>query len=184
MEVLALDIAGIPRQWVSFNTAIVYHAKQQVVWSLGDTIAKFRGGVQKDGTQSVIETPSIIAIKGAGFDPAVYGKVGLSNKTLFGRDRYMCAYCGSVHTNSKHLSRDHIMPKSRGGVDDWMNVVTACKGCNARKDNKTLREAKMELLYVPYAPNHYENLLLQNRSILKDQMEYLLSGVPKHSRLN
>jgi 5-methylcytosine-specific restriction endonuclease McrA len=65
-----------------------------------------------------------------------------------------------------------------------MNVVTACKGCNARKDNKTLREAKMELLYVPYAPNHYENLLLQNRSILKDQMEYLLSGVPKHSRLN
>ena len=184
MEVLALDFAGIPRQWVSFNTAIVYHAKQQVVWSLGDTIAKYRGGTQKDGKQSIIETPSIIAISGTGFNPSIYGKVTLNNRTLFGRDRHMCAYCGAVHSSAKSLSRDHIMPKSRGGIDDWMNVVTACRGCNTRKDNKTLKEAKMELLYVPYSPNHYENLLLQNRSILKDQMEYLLSGVPKHSRLN
>jgi hypothetical protein len=41
----------------------------------------------------------------------------------------------------------------------------------------------MELKYVPYAPNHYESLILQNRNILADQMDYLISGVPKHSRI-
>jgi len=41
----------------------------------------------------------------------------------------------------------------------------------------------MELLYAPYAPNHYENMILQHRTILADQMEYLLAGVPKHSRI-
>jgi 5-methylcytosine-specific restriction endonuclease McrA len=64
-----------------------------------------------------------------------------------------------------------------------MNCVTACKECNSHKSDKTLKEARMELLYVPYAPNHYENMILQNRTIRHDQMEYLLAGVPKHSRI-
>jgi 5-methylcytosine-specific restriction endonuclease McrA len=75
------------------------------------------------------------------------------------------------------------MPKYHGGTDDWMNVVTACKACNQKKGCKTLKESRMELLYIPYEPNHVENLILQNRNILADQMEYLLSGVPKHSRI-
>jgi hypothetical protein len=41
----------------------------------------------------------------------------------------------------------------------------------------------MELLYVPYVPSYFEAMILQNRNILADQMEYLLSGVPKHSRI-
>ena len=41
----------------------------------------------------------------------------------------------------------------------------------------------MKLLYVPYEPNHYENMILSNRNILTDQMEYLMSGVPKNSRV-
>jgi 5-methylcytosine-specific restriction endonuclease McrA len=64
-----------------------------------------------------------------------------------------------------------------------MNVVTACKPCNGDKDSKTLKESGMELLYVPYVPNHFENMILQNRNILADQMEYLMSGIPKHSRI-
>lgn len=183
MSVLALDIGGIPRQWISHENAITYHAKDMVAWSLGEVVAKFRGGIQNDGRLSYIETPSIIAIKGHGFDPAKHGKVALSNKTLFGRDRHVCAYCGGHFPNYHHLSRDHIVPKSKGGVNTWMNVVTACTSCNNKKDNKTLKEARMELLYVPYEPNHFESMILQNRNILADQMEYLISGVPKHSRI-
>ncbi len=183
MSVLALDIGGIPRQWISHENAITYFAKDMVAWSLGEVVAKFRGGIQNDGSLSYIETPSIIAIKGHGFDPNKHGKVALTNKTLFGRDRHVCAYCGGHFANSNHLSRDHILPKSRGGANTWMNVVTACVSCNNKKDNKTLKEARMELLYVPYEPNHFESMILQNRNILADQMEYLLSGVPKHSRI-
>ena len=183
MAVLALDISGIPRQWISNDDAITYHAKNAVAWSMGEIVAKYRGGIQNDGTLSYLETPSIIAIKGHGFDPYKHATVALSNKTLFGRDRHICAYCGKHFANYHNLSRDHILPRCKGGENTWMNVVTACKDCNSKKGGKTLKEARMELLYIPYVPNHYENMILQNRTILADQMEYLLSGVPKHSRI-
>jgi hypothetical protein len=150
---------------------------------MGEIVAKYRGGIQNDGTMSYIETPCIIAVKGHGFNPHKHANVALSNKTLFGRDRYVCAYCGGHFPNFHNLSRDHIVPKSRGGENIWTNVVTACKDCNSKKGSKTLKEAGLELLYVPYAPNHYENMILQNRTILADQMDYLLAGVPKHSRI-
>lgn len=174
---------GTPRQWISEETAISYHATNSVAWSLGSVIARYRGGTQKDGSTSYIESTSIIAIRGQGFNPHKHAKVALSNKTLFGRDKYICAYCGKHFPNFHDLSRDHIIPRSRGGENTWLNSVTACKSCNSRKSNKTLKEAKLELLYVPYEPSHYENMILQNRVILADQMEYLMAGVPKHSRI-
>jgi 5-methylcytosine-specific restriction endonuclease McrA len=183
MAVLALDISGVPRQWISYDDAITYHAKNSVAWSLGEVVAKYRGGVQQDGSLSYLETPSIIAIRGHGFDMSKRSNVPLTNKTLFGRDRHVCAYCGDHFSSHHDLSRDHIHPVSKGGLNNWMNVVTACKPCNAEKANKTLEQARMELLYVPYAPNFFEHMILQNRNILADQMDYLLKGVPKHSRL-
>lgn len=183
MAVLALDISGIPRKWVSFEDAITYKAKNLVAWTLGDVVAKYNGGFQKDGSRSYLETHSIIAIKGNGYAPGRYPTVSLTNRTLFARDRHVCAYCGDHFSSHGNLSRDHIMPRSRGGEDTWMNSVTSCKPCNQRKGNKTLKEARMELLYLPYVPNHYEHLILLNRSILGDQMEYLMSGVSKNSRI-
>lgn len=183
MSVLALDISGVPRQWISHETAITYYAKDAVAWDLGEIVARYHGGIQKDGSNSYLESLSIIAVRGHGFDPDKHGKVALSNRTLFGRDRHVCAYCGEHFPNFYALSRDHIMPRCKGGANTWMNIVTACKECNLKKGAKTLKEANMELLYVPYVPNHFENMILQNRAILADQMEYLLSGVPKHSRI-
>jgi len=183
MAVLALDISGVPRQWISHDDAITYHAKNAIAWALGDVVAKYRGGIQNDGEMSYLETTSIIAIKGHGFNPHKHAQVALSNRTLFGRDRYVCAYCGGHFPNYNNLSRDHIVPKSKGGENAWMNVVTACKDCNSKKGHKLLKECGLELLYVPYAPNHYENMILQNRTIRADQMDYLLAGVPKHSRI-
>jgi 5-methylcytosine-specific restriction endonuclease McrA len=180
--ILALDISGVPRAWVAQDDAISYHAKNLVAWSLGEVIARYNGGYCKNGIRSYLETPSIIAIRGESFDFKKNKKVILTNKTLFARDRNTCAYCGSRHSNHQKLSRDHIIPKCDGGVDEWSNVVTSCMPCNQEKGCMSLEKANMQLLYVPYAPNHYENLLLQNRHILADQMEYLLSGVPKNSR--
>jgi hypothetical protein len=42
----------------------------------------------------------------------------------------------------------------------------------------------MKLHYVPYVPNRYEAFILSNRKILADQMEFLLQGVPKGSRVH
>jgi hypothetical protein len=52
-------------------------------------------------------------------------------------------------------------------------VVTACKRCNARKGSRSPEEAHMPLLAIPYVPNLAEYLVLRNRRILADQMEFL-----------
>jgi 5-methylcytosine-specific restriction endonuclease McrA len=180
--VLAVDMAGVPSRWLVVEEAITYQARHMVAWSLGDEIAKFRGGYsRKTGERSEISTQSIIAIKGA-IDKSQNEHPCLTNSALFSRDRRVCAYCGDRY-RERELSRDHIKPVHAGGADRWMNVVTACRPCNIRKGGRTPEQANMPLIYTPYVPNRYEHLILQNRRILQDQMEYLMAKVPQHSRL-
>jgi 5-methylcytosine-specific restriction endonuclease McrA len=179
--VLTVDMAGLPQAWVELEEAITYHAKQLVAWSVGMEIKEFRGGWRRDGTRSRIATKSILAIKGTG--AGLHQHVpGLTNSMLFMRDRQVCAYCGG-RFQLRDLSREHVVPISRGGRDAWTNTVTACRPCNTRKGSRTPEQAHMPLLYVPYVPNRHEHFILRNRRILADQMEYLLAGVPRGSRL-
>jgi hypothetical protein len=105
----------------------------------------------------------------------------LNNRELFHRDRHICAYCGSELTSAR-LTRDHIMPVSQGGQNCWMNVVTACRSCNQRKGGRTPEQASMMLLFAPYVPNKAEYLILSNRNILADQMDFLAHHLPAQSR--
>ena len=109
--------------------------------------------------------------------------VALSNPKLFARDRQVCAYClGHFHLDD--LTREHIVPTSRGGDDSWMNCITACRACNGHKGNRLPEEARMSLHYLPYVPSLHEDMILRGRRILADQMEFLLASVPRHSRLH
>jgi 5-methylcytosine-specific restriction endonuclease McrA len=76
------------------------------------------------------------------------------------------------------------VPSSKGGQDIWMNVVSACSKCNQKKDDLTLQESGMTLLYAPYIPSRAEHLILANRRILADQMEFLLSFIDEKSRVH
>ena len=182
--ILALDSAGSPNRWISLQDAIMYHAKGLVAWQIGEQAFEMRGGISRlTGEESRIETSSIIAIKGRDFMVRHYDRVpALERSMLFNRDRHLCAYCGQVFRTAE-LEIEHVMPRSRGGADLWTNVVTACRHCNMRKGAQTPEEAHMPLLYVPYTPNRHEAFILANRRILADQMEFLLQGVPRHSRL-
>jgi len=182
MQFLALDVSGTPRRWISHEDVITYHAKKLVAYELGDDVFRFHGGFQKEGFQSIIESKPIVAIKGKGFEVKKRGEVILSNKTLFGRDRNTCAYCLRT-LPYQQLSRDHIVPTSKGGKDVWQNIVCSCKSCNHAKGNKTLEDSGFKLHYVPYIPNYAEAMIIQNRDIRGDQMEFLMAMVPKHSRL-
>ncbi|MBC7779193.1 MAG: HNH endonuclease [Proteobacteria bacterium] len=183
--ILEVDPAGTPRRWLLVEEAITYHAKHQVAWSIGTTVRTYHGGLcRTTGERSELSTASIIAIKGSGvFAKEFQREPALINAALFVRDRQVCAYCGD-RLRERELSRDHIVPISRGGLDRWMNVVTACRSCNSKKDNRTPESARMPLLYLPYVPNRHEHMILQNRRILADQMEYLMARVPRHSRLH
>ena len=185
-RILTLDAQGTPHRWVSHDTAIVYHAKNLVAWQMGEgeNDVLYRGGNNRlTGRQSRIITAPIIAIKGESAAAKRMNKPpALTNRELFRRDHFMCAYCGKIFKDT-HLTRDHIVPRSRGGEDRWMNVVTACDTCNHRKDAQLLQECGMQLLYVPYTPNRAEALILENRVILGCQMDYLKSFLPQHSRV-
>jgi len=185
-RILSLDSQGQPHRWVSHEAAIVYHAKGLVAWQLGEGEGDvlYRGGENRvTGKMSQIVTAPIIAVKGeAAASKRANKPPSLTNTALFRRDGHICAYCARIFTDL-HLTRDHVIPTSRGGVDKWTNVVTACESCNHRKDDKLLSECGMELIYVPYAPNRAEALILENRNVLACQMEYLKTFLPAHSRV-
>ena len=182
--ILTLDQAGLPQAWVGIEEAITYHAKQLVAWSAGNRVCEYRGGIQRDGRRSRIETQSILALRGAGHGGRLLARVPvLGSDLLYARDRHLCAYCGN-RFGTRELSCDHVIPVSKGGKHVWMNAVTACRVCNGRKADRTPEQVRMRLLYVPYTPSRHEHFILRNRNILADQMEYLLMGVPRTSRLH
>ena len=63
------------------------------------------------------------------------------------RDGRRCGYCGRVATTI-----DHVLPRSRGGANSWLNTVAACGGCNQRKGDRTPSEARMPLRTAPAVP--------------------------------
>lgn len=180
-QILALTSDGRPHQWLSWQDAVTMKYKDLVSFEMGDDENTFHGGVSRmTGLQSHIEVKSIIAIKGKfKFDRKT---PALTNPNLFARDLHICGYCGRFTPDEK-LTRDHIMPKSRGGKDVWENVVACCKKCNNHKDNMTPHEADMELIWVPYKPVREEKLIMENRKILVDQAAFILNFVPDHSRM-
>lgn len=185
--VLQLDVAGNPNRWITYEDSAYYYSKDLVAWSMGEVDFTIFGGTNAStGDRSTLTMNTIVAIKGKVTEKqqaALYGTPPLTNRALFRRDANICAYCGGEFTTSQ-LTRDHIHPRSKGGPDTWMNVVTACGTCNKLKDDRDINDiAGMDLLYLPYAPNRAEYLILQNRRILADQMEFLIKRVPKESRL-
>ncbi|MFN3617432.1 MAG: HNH endonuclease [Aquabacterium sp.] len=183
MDVLQLDVSGRPQAWLSAKEAAVLYATDSVAWTLGDTFMVLRGGTQRlTGLPSRLELHPIIAVHGTIPSRAWRQHPSLSNAKLFARDRQVCAYCGGRFALDD-LTREHIVPTSRGGHDTWMNCITACRNCNGRKGNRTLQELGWQLYYLPYVPSLHEDMILRGRRILADQMEFLLASVPPHSRL-
>jgi 5-methylcytosine-specific restriction endonuclease McrA len=73
----------------------------------------------------------------------------LSRKNILLRDRNSCQYCGVV-LPAGELTLDHVIPRSRGGLSTWENLVACCHSCNRRKGNQMLHELEeMKLLREP-----------------------------------
>ncbi|GIR42240.1 MAG: hypothetical protein CM15mP53_01560 [Ectothiorhodospiraceae bacterium] len=160
-QILRLNYAGLPIEWINYQTAVRLYCSDQVTYECGDSSLIVRGGVSRiTGQQSKIEINSIIATKN--YSKASYKDYTppLTNRTLFQRDAKTCMYCGETFA-VKDLSRDHIIPLSKGGEDKWMNSVTACKRCNNQKGNRTPEQANMPLLAIPFIPSRIEYLILE-----------------------
>jgi 5-methylcytosine-specific restriction endonuclease McrA len=93
--------------------------------------------------------PSVVALK-TYVRPALYPAFTRFN--VFLRDRFTCQYCGC----KQELTFDHLVPRSRGGLTRWENVVTACSPCNLTKGSFSPEQAGMRPTQYPYRPTVFE----------------------------
>jgi len=87
-----------------------------------------------------VPIPSVIRLMSLIKRPVLQRR--LSRREVFLRDKHTCLYCGR---ETKQLTLDHVIPRSRGGAHTWENVVSACIACNHRKAGRTPQEAGMPL---------------------------------------
>lgn len=97
-----------------------------------------------------IKAPAVLRLK----KPLRSMKRGVkfSRVNVYARDGWRCQYCGDRFAFGE-LSYDHVIPRARGGRTDWDNIVTACRGCNARKADRTCDEAGMFPIKRPARPH-------------------------------
>ena len=118
--------------------------------------------------------PAVIRLKAFVHVPRRFRRQ-VTNTFLFARDRYRCQYCGRTSTELKQretLTRDHLIPISRGGNNEWTNVVTACSPCNTRKSNHLPEEIGMHPLSRPLEP-HFVHLSWAVRKLTPTQARYI-----------
>ncbi len=99
----------------------------------------------------------------------------VTNTFLFARDGYTCQYCSRFQSQLKPrecLTRDHVIPQSRGGGNEWHNVVTACSSCNTRKASHLPEECGMRLVRLPSEP-HFVHLSWAIRRLSPTQQTYI-----------
>lgn len=113
--------------------------------------AEIIGKVDNRNVRSIYKTfdyPSVVRL--IIFVRVPFRKIILSRKNILRRDNHRCQFCGST----SNLTIDHIIPKSKGGEDDWENLTTACIRCNNKKGDRTPDEAKLNLMTIPKRPSH------------------------------
>lgn len=99
----------------------------------------------------------------------------VTNTFLFARDEYRCQYCNRHRAelrNREFLTRDHVVPISRGGTNTWRNVITACSTCNNRKGSHLPREVGMTPNNPPREPD-YVQLVWAVRKVTAVQAKYI-----------
>ena len=142
-----------------------------------------------DGKAEIIEAESHEVIRSASLSlprPAIIRLVKfvhvprrfrrqVTNTFLFARDDYRCQFCHRTQAELRHrecLTRDHLVPISRGGGNEWTNVVTACSSCNTRKGNRLPEECGMLPLHPPTEP-HFVHLAWSVRRLTAIQQKYI-----------
>ena len=138
-RVLLLNQTYEPLGTVSVARAIIMTLKNSVYVEEYDGVRVLRSAHDEFPVPSVIRRRTYINIRRR------REQSGMKRLRIYMRDRFRCQYCGDKK-GVNELTLDHILPRSRGGDNSPVNVVTACVECNNRKANRTPAEARMPLL--------------------------------------
>ena len=106
-----------------------------------------RGDEELHSERATVPVPSVIRLVHYVRVP-FRTRVPVSRRAIFARDGHRCQYCNRPAENV-----DHVVPRSRGGLHVWDNVVASCRGCNARKEDRLLADTELVLRRPPVAPH-------------------------------
>lgn len=138
----AQPISYLPLSTVSWKEAILYmyHQKCSVLEWYDDWLV--RSPTWETRVPAVIMLKDFVKQK---------TQVRFSKYNVFLRDMYTCLYCDESVTHSQ-ATLDHVIPLSKGGKTNFLNIVTSCEKCNSLKGNKTTMKPR----YAPYHPGYWE----------------------------
>lgn len=148
-KTLVLDSSYVPRSIIKTERAFVIALKGNA-----EIVHEYPEFFKLVNPDLNISKPSIIRI--FRYVNVPFHKVPLTRYNVFKRDNYECVYCNKKG-DRKTLTIDHVIPKSKGGKDTWVNLVTSCRKCNLEKADLTLKEFGKNI-EKPYRP-HYLMLL-------------------------
>jgi hypothetical protein len=126
-QVLVLNFDYTPLNIVAGRRAIVLLLKQRAQ-KVSDTVIRLLKYIRVPLSRAAREKPTKSAI--------------------YRRDNHCCQYCGST----RNLTIDHLIPRCRGGLDTWENLVIACSKCNTEKGDKPLQNTRLRLRKKPKPP--------------------------------
>ena len=141
-RVLLLNASYEPLQLVTARRAIL-----MLISNRADAVATHDDPRVFRSPSFEIPIPSVVRLRTYVKIPYQATLPPLSRRAVLIRDRHRCAYCdGPADTV------DHVIPRSRGGTHEWLNVVACCKAHNLKKGNRLLSEIGWELLFQPVVP--------------------------------
>lgn len=170
-ETLVLNASFEPLSTVSLRRAVVLVMQDKAV------VEQAHPGLRVRASSIDLPVPQVIRL-------CRYVRVPFrqrapwSRRGVLVRDRHRCAYCGRRATTV-----DHVLPRSQGGGDTWLNTVASCAADNHRKADRTPVQAGMLLLTKPFEPTPADALLLALG--LKEGVElpeWLAVSVPARER--
>ena len=165
---LALNASFEPLTMVPVHRALrlVIDGKAEIVEAEPDRVVR--------SPRLVIPRPVVIRLMKFIHVPRKFRRQ-VTNTFLFARDNYRCQFCGRSQLELRQrecLTRDHLVPLSRGGTNAWTNVLTACSSCNTRKGNLLPEEVGMHPMRAPHEP-HFVHLSWAVRRLTRTQAKYI-----------
>ena len=99
-----------------------------------------------------IRVPTVIIATNFNKMPIKTFKGKPSKDGIWNRDQGICQYTGKKLTKDQSTI-DHVIPRSKGGLDTWTNMVVCDKSLNSKKGNKLNSELGLKLRKEPIEPS-------------------------------
>ena len=152
VTVLKLDSSFKPIEVISWEEAIV------LTWLKKAWTVEYTDKWVHSATEA-FQIPSVIVLMR--FVDEKFFTLPCTRKNILVRDENRCQYCAKYFREAD-LTLDHVIPKSKGGISQWNNLVAACKPCNQKKRDYLVENAPVSLIQRPKKPTY--------RSIIKKRI--------------